>query len=147
MKRDSKIRKTALILSAAMVFGAMGTSMGALSTFAAANGPGETGIPEDKKVRDVTKKERRRMTEVMKNWTMHIAGVRGFEEAIVTRGGVSVKEISPTTMESKLVKGLYFAGEVTDYDGPCGGFNLNNAWVTGIRAGRSAVKECSAEGE
>lgn len=95
----------------------------------------ETGIPEDKKVRDVTKKERRRMTEVMKNWTMHIAGVRGFDEAIVTRGGVSVKEVSPTTMESKLVRGIFFAGEILDVDAVTGGFNLQIAWSTGYTAG------------
>ena len=95
----------------------------------------EAGVPEDKKVRDITKKERRRMIEIMKGLEMHIAGVRGFEEAIVTRGGVSVKEVSPTTMESKLVKNIFFAGEILDVDAVTGGFNLQIAWSTGYTAG------------
>lgn len=98
----------------------------------------EAGVPEDKKVRDITKKERRRMEELMKGMEMHIAGVRGFEEAIVTRGGVNVKEVSPTTMESKLVKNVFFAGEILDVDAVTGGFNLQIAWSTGYTAGHSA---------
>ena len=96
------------------------------------------GIPEDKKVRDITKKERKHMVEVMKGLPMHIAGVRGFAEAIVTRGGVNVKEVSPTTMESKQVKNLYFAGEVLDVDAVTGGYNLQIAWSTGYTAGKYA---------
>ncbi len=96
------------------------------------------GIPTDKKVRDITKKERRTMIEVMKGLPMHITGVRGFAEAIVTRGGVHVKEISPTTMESKLVKNLYFAGEILDVDAVTGGYNLQIAWSTGYTAGKFA---------
>lgn len=98
----------------------------------------EAGVPEDKKVRDITKKERRRMEELMKGMEMHITGVRGFEEAIVTRGGVNVKEVSPTTMESKLVDHVFFAGEILDVDAVTGGFNLQIAWSTGYTAGHSA---------
>ena len=72
---------------------------------------------------------------------MTVTGTRGFAEAIITQGGVSVKEINPSTMESKLVKGLYFAGEVLDVDGVTGGFNLQVAWSTGALAGRSAANE------
>lgn len=98
----------------------------------------KAGVPEDKKVRDITKKERRRMEELMKGMEMHITGVRGFEEAIVTRGGVNVKEVSPTTMESKLVDHVFFAGEILDVDAVTGGFNLQIAWSTGYTAGCSA---------
>lgn len=92
-------------------------------------------VPAEKKVRDITKKERHRMIDIMKAMEMHIAGVRGFEEAIVTRGGVNVKEVSPTTMESKLVEEVYFAGEILDVDAVTGGFNLQIAWSTGYTAG------------
>lgn len=68
---------------------------------------------------------------------MHISGLRGFSEAIVTRGGVSVKDIDPGTMESKKVRGLYFAGEVLDLDAVTGGYNLQIAWSTGYLAGIS----------
>ena len=98
-------------------------------------------IPEDKKIRDISKKERRHMIELMKNFEMHITGVRGFNEAIVTRGGVNVKEINPATMESKKVKGLYFAGEILDVDGICGGYNLQWAWSSGAAAGKCAGRE------
>ena len=78
------------------------------------------------------------MEELMKGMEMHITGVRGFEEAIVTRGGVNVKEVSPTTMESKLVDHVFFAGEILDVDAVTGGFNLQIAWSTGYTAGYSA---------
>ena len=68
---------------------------------------------------------------------MHISGLRGFSEAIVTRGGVSVKDVDPGTMESKKVRGLYFAGEVLDLDAVTGGYNLQIAWSTGYLAGIS----------
>ena len=68
---------------------------------------------------------------------MTLTGLRGFSEAIVTQGGVSVKEVNPSTMESKKVSGLYFAGEVLDLDAVTGGFNLQIAWSTGMLAGRS----------
>ena len=95
-------------------------------------------IPEDKKVRDITKEERRRMVETMKDIPMHLTGVRGFSEAIVTRGGVSTREVNPTTMESKLARNVYFAGEVLDVDAVTGGFNLQIAWSTGRTAGHYA---------
>lgn len=78
------------------------------------------------------------MIEFMKNFEMHISGVRGFNEAIVTRGGVNVKEINPATMESKKVKHLFFAGEIMDLDAVTGGYNLQIAWTTGYAAGKNA---------
>ena len=101
----------------------------------------EAQIPEDKKIRDIRKKERRHMIELMKNFEMHITGVRGFNEAIVTRGGVNVKEINPSTMESKIISGLYFAGEVIDCDAYTGGYNLQIAFSTGFAAGNSVCME------
>ena len=81
------------------------------------------------------------MVDILKSMTMTVVGTRGFSEAIVTQGGVNVKEVNPSTMESKLVKGLYFAGEVLDLDAVTGGFNLQIAWSTGCLAGVSAGKE------
>ncbi len=95
-------------------------------------------IPEDKKVRDLSKKDRNKMIEVLKNITLHISGIRGFQEAIITRGGVKTKEVDPKTMESKLVGGVYFAGEILDVDAVTGGFNLQIAWSTGYCAGKNA---------
>lgn len=97
-----------------------------------------SGMDGEKKVRDISKKDRRRMVEIMKALPMHVKGVRGFEEAIVTRGGVKTKEVDPATMESKLVGGLYFAGEMLDLDAVTGGFNLQIAWSTGYAAGCAA---------
>ena len=73
-------------------------------------------------------------------FTLSPCGRKGWKEAQITRGGVDLEEIDNETMESKLVRGLYFAGEVTDYDGPCGGYNLHNAWLTGIKAGKDMAK-------
>lgn len=98
----------------------------------------EVGLPADKKVRDVSKKERRRMVETMKNLPMHLTGVRGFSEAIVTRGGVHVKEVNPATMESKKMPQLFLAGELLDVDAVTGGYNLQIAWTTGYVAGKNA---------
>ena len=89
----------------------------------------------DKKVNEVTKVERKRLVEILKKLTIEISGFRPVEEAIITAGGVSVKEINPKTMESKLVKGLYFAGEIIDVDSYTGGFNLQIAYSTGYTAG------------
>lgn len=94
-----------------------------------------SGIPTDKKIHDITKQERADFAALLKHVEMNITGTRGPEEAIITRGGVSVKEIDPGTMESKSVKGLYFAGEVLDLDAVTGGFNLQIAWSTGYAAG------------
>ncbi len=98
----------------------------------------EAEIDPEKRVREITKAERRRMILLMKNLTMHIRGVRGFEEAIITRGGVDIREIDPATMASKKVPGVYFAGEILDLDAVTGGFNLQIAWTTGYAAGKYA---------
>ncbi len=98
------------------------------------------GIDKDKKVHDITKEERKSLLDALKNLTLNITGTRGFAEAIITRGGISVKDIDPGTMESKHVKDLYFAGEVLDLDAVTGGFNLQIAWSTGHAAG-SAIEQ------
>lgn len=100
-----------------------------------------SGIPEEKKVHEITKEERLRFVRLIKDFTMTLTGLRGYNEAIITKGGVSVKEIDPGTMESKLVKGLYFAGEVLDLDAVTGGYNLQIAWSTGYLAGMNAGVE------
>ncbi len=94
-----------------------------------------SGIPEHKKVNEITRKEREKLLSLFKDFTLTIAGVRGFKEAIITQGGIDVKEINPGTMESKKIKGLYFAGEILDLDAVTGGFNLQIAWSTGYLAG------------
>lgn len=99
-----------------------------------------SGIFPEKKVNEITREERRNFVRLVKGLPLTVAGTRGFEEAIITRGGVSVKEINPSTMESKKVSGLYFAGEVLDLDALTGGFNLQIAWSTGHLAGVSAGK-------
>lgn len=81
----------------------------------------------------------------LRSFRLTPCGRKGWKEAQVTSGGVDLDEINMDTMESEIVRGLYFAGEVTDYDGPCGGFNLNNAWYTGIKAGRSMAGRLTAE--
>lgn len=100
-----------------------------------------SGIAPEKKVNEINKKERRRLLETMKELSMTVNGVRGYEEAIITRGGVDVKEINPATMESKKKKDLYFAGEVLDVDAVTGGFNLQIAWSTAMAAARAASQE------
>ncbi len=97
-----------------------------------------SGIEPDKKVNEISKEERKGFVKVIKEFPLHITGTRGFSEAIITQGGVNVKEIDPSTMQSKLVKGLYFAGEVLDVDALTGGFNLQVAWSTGYLAGENA---------
>lgn len=99
-----------------------------------------SGIHPDKKVNEITREERRAFGELIKNLPLTVTGLRGFEEAVITKGGVSVKDINPSTMESKKVKGLYFAGEVLDLDALTGGFNLQIAWSTGHLAGESSGK-------
>ncbi len=91
-----------------------------------------------KKVNSVTREERQRLIDVLKEFRLTFVGLRGYDEAIITRGGVSVKEVNPSTMESKLVGGVYFAGELLDIDALTGGFNLQVAWSTGYLAGLSA---------
>ncbi len=97
------------------------------------------GLPFDKKCNSITKEERRALAEILKCFTIDISGFRPIEEAIITSGGVKTSEISPKTMESKLVKGLYFAGEIIDCDAYTGGFNLQIAWSTGHLAGENAA--------
>lgn len=96
-----------------------------------------SGILQDKKVNEITREERSRIVESIKDFRLTLSGLRDYKEAIITQGGISVKEINPSTMESKLVKGLYFAGEVLDLDAVTGGFNLQIAWSTGYLAGTS----------
>jgi len=100
------------------------------------------GIDPDKKVNEVTKEERECFVNTIKHLELTIVGIRDYNEAIITKGGVSVSEVNPSTMESKLVKGLFFAGEVLDLDAMTGGYNLQIAWSTGKLAG-----ECAATGE
>lgn len=98
-----------------------------------------SGIHPDKKVNEITKEERRAFAALIKNLPLTVTGSRSFAEAIITQGGVSVKDVNPSTMESKRVSGLYFAGEVLDLDAMTGGFNLQIAWSTGHLAGSSIV--------
>ena len=96
-------------------------------------------IESHRKVHDITREQRRGLLRVLKHFPVVIAGPCPVEDAIVTSGGVSVKEIDPNTMESKIVKGLYFAGELIDADAYTGGFNLQIAWATGRAAGFAAA--------
>lgn len=96
-----------------------------------------SGISPDKKVNEITREERTAFIKLIKDVPMTATGLRGYNEAIITKGGIKVKEINPSTMESKLVPGLYFAGEVLDADAYTGGYNLQIAWSTGHLAGSS----------
>lgn len=98
-----------------------------------------SGIDPDKKVHDITKQERRQFLELIRRLPMTVEKTGSFAEAVITRGGVNVRDVNPSTMESKVTKGLYFAGEVLDMDALTGGFNLQIAWSTGYLAGMSAV--------
>ena len=95
------------------------------------------GIDPEKKVNSIEKEERKQFVHLIKHFRMTLTGLRDYPEAIITKGGVNVKEIDPGTMESKLVKGLYFAGEALDLDALTGGFNLQIAWSTGYAAGNA----------
>ncbi len=94
-----------------------------------------SGIDPDKKVNEITKEERQQFLHLIKAFPMTLNGLRDFNEAIITKGGIKVGEVNPSTMESKLVKNLYFCGEVLDLDAVTGGFNLQIAWSTGHLAG------------
>ena len=98
-----------------------------------------SGIDARKKVNSVTREERAALLDVIKRFRVSISGFRPIKEAIVTKGGVSVKEIDPKTMRSKLCEGLYFAGEVIDLDAYTGGYNLQIAFSTGVLAGESSA--------
>ena len=94
-------------------------------------------IDPEKKVNIITREERQKLVNVIKGFELHVASTREFKEAIITQGGVDIKDINPSTMESKLVSGVYFAGEVLDVDGLTGGYNLQIAWSSGFAAGNN----------
>ena len=96
-----------------------------------------SGINENKKVNEITKVERQKLVNLLKKFEIIINGFRPVEEAIVTAGGIDIKQINPKTMESKIIKGLYFAGEIIDVDAYTGGFNLQIAYSTGYTAGKN----------
>lgn len=100
------------------------------------------GIPSNQKVHTITRAQRENLCALLKAFSFTVVAAGGWDEAVVTAGGISVKEIDPKTMGSKLVRGLYFAGEIMDVDAYTGGFNLQIAWSTGYCAGQAA-----AEGE
>ncbi len=97
-----------------------------------------SGIPADMKVNNITKQMREKLVYLLKNLTLTIKDFRPIDEAVITNGGISVNEINPKTMESKLIRGLYFAGEIIDVDAYTGGFNLQIAFSTGYVAGQNA---------
>lgn len=96
-----------------------------------------SGIDPDKKVNEITIEERAAFVKLIKAFPVTLNGLRDFNEAIITKGGVKVNEVNPSTMESKIVKNLYFCGEVLDLDALTGGYNLQIAWSTGHLAGTS----------
>ena len=98
-----------------------------------------SAIPPETKVNAVTRAQRQKLLETLKHFTVPVSGMRDVAEAVITRGGIRVKEVNPSTMASKLVPGLYFAGEVLDVDAYTGGFNLQIAWATGRAAGEAAA--------
>jgi len=105
----------------------------------------QTGIPAHQEANQVTVEQRDRLRAWLKNFTLEATGYQGFERAIVTAGGVDTREIDPRTMASRLVRGLYFAGEVIDVDADTGGYNLQAAFTTGYVAGRAAAEAALAE--
>ena len=90
-----------------------------------------SSINSEKQVNSITKEERQRLVHLLKNLTFTVTGLAPYSQAVITKGGVDVREVNPATMESKLVKNLYFAGEVLDLDALTGGFNLQMAWTPG----------------
>lgn len=104
-----------------------------------------SGIDPEKKIHEITKEERIYFVRLIKNLEMTVTGTRDYKEAVITKGGIPVKEVNPSTMESKLVKGLFFAGEMIDVDALTGGFNLQIAWSTGYQAGVSAAEISASE--
>ena len=97
-------------------------------------------IGPGKKGHSITKDERKRLRLFLKQFPLTIRGLLGFNKAIITAGGISLKEIDPRTMRSRIIKNLYFAGEIIDLDGPTGGYNLQVCWSTGYLAGENAAK-------
>jgi len=104
-----------------------------------------SGIDPLKKVNEITREERHRLAKLLKGLEMQVTSLLGFETAIVTSGGVSLKEIDSKTMKSKLIENLYFAGEIIDLHGPTGGYNLQLCWSTGHLAGKSATNSVSTK--
>ena len=100
-----------------------------------------SGIPADTKVHAITREQRQKLLHLFKAFPISVSGTRPIDEAIVTAGGVSTREVNPRTMESKMIRGLFFAGEVLDLDAYTGGFNLQIAWCTGYVAGKSICKD------
>jgi len=98
----------------------------------------QTTIPANRPAGEISKKERKKLLNWLKELRLEVSGYRSFKEAIVTAGGVNLKEVNPRTMESKIVSGLYLAGEVLDLNGNTGGYNLQAAFSTGWLAGHSA---------
>ena len=97
-------------------------------------------IYPDKKGHSITKDERKKLRLLLKQFPLPIKSLSGFDKAIITTGGISLKEIDPKTMRSRIIKNLYFAGEILDLDGPTGGYNLQVCWSTGYLAGENAAK-------
>ena len=100
-------------------------------------------LAPDKKGNSVTKDERRTLRLLLKQFPLTVKSLLGFDKAIITTGGISLKEVDPKTMRSRIVNNLYFAGEILDLDGPTGGYNLQVCWSTGYLAGESAARACS----
>jgi len=99
-----------------------------------------SGINPNKKINEITKEERKKILKLLKEFNLNIKSVGGFDKAIITNGGIDLKEIDPKTMRSRIVNNLYFAGEILDLDGPTGGYNLQVCWSTGYLAGISCIK-------
>ena len=97
----------------------------------------KSGILPEKKSNEISREERHDFLKLIKNFELTVTGLRAYNEAVITKGGIHVKEVNPSTMESRLVPRLYFAGEVLDLDAVTGGFNLQIAWSTGYAAGTS----------
>lgn len=98
-----------------------------------------SGIDPEKRVNSITREERHKLVNLLKNLNMTVTGLLGFEHSLITSGGVNIKEIDPKTMRSKLIENLFFAGEIIDVDGPTGGYNLQICWSTGYVAGESSA--------
>lgn len=99
------------------------------------------GIPTDKKVSIISREERQKLVSFLKDLRLKVQSIGGFDKAIITKGGVSLNEINPKNMQSKIISNLFLAGELVDLDGPSGGYNLQICWTTGYLAGQGAVKK------
>ena len=107
--------------------------------------PEVAGVDPETRLHDLTRKEREALIRATKHFPVSIVSLRGYNEAVITKGGVSVREIDPGTMESKKVRGLYFIGEVLDLDALTGGYNLQIAWCTAAACARAMTEEKSAQ--